>query len=82
MHLKLLRLFRGRFGIRLECIIIWCRPKLARRSRCPSGSRGRPIAYDRMLDYCLRMAAGAFSLVGVLFLVLAVQPIKHRGIIP
>ncbi len=40
------------------------------------------INHDPMLDYWLRMATGAFTLVGVLFLVLALEPHKHRAIIP
>lgn len=40
------------------------------------------INHDPMLDYWLRMATGVFTLVGVLFLVIAVQPKKHRAIIP
>lgn len=40
------------------------------------------IPADPMLDYWLRMASGAFGLVGCLFLVLAWQPERHRAIIP
>lgn len=40
------------------------------------------INYDPMLDYWLRMATGVFTLVGVLFLVLAIRPQQHRTIIP
>jgi FtsH-binding integral membrane protein len=42
----------------------------------------RNISHDPMLDYWLRMAAGLFSLVGALFLVLALRPQQHRAIIP
>lgn len=42
----------------------------------------RNISYDPMLDYWLRMAAGLFSLVGALFLLLALRPLQHRAIIP
>jgi len=35
------------------------------------------IAYDPMLDYWLRMAAGAFALVGVGYLTVAVHPRKY-----
>ncbi len=40
------------------------------------------IPHDPMLDYWLRMAAGLYSLVGGLFLVLALRPKEHRAIIP
>jgi len=42
----------------------------------------KPISYDPMLDYWMRMAAGVYSLIGVLFLVLALRPQHHRSIIP
>lgn len=40
------------------------------------------IPHDRMLDYWLRMTAGAFTLVGGLFLVLAFRPQKYWNVIP
>lgn len=42
----------------------------------------KSISHDPMLDYWLRMAAGLFTLVGGLFLLLALHPMKHRAIIP
>src|SRR3569832_1494179 len=39
------------------------------------------IPNDPMLDYWLRMASGAFGLVGVLFLVLAIKPREYAGVI-
>lgn len=39
------------------------------------------IAYDRMLDYWLRMAAGAFALVGLGYLMVAVNPQRHAAIL-
>jgi hypothetical protein len=41
----------------------------------------KPLAYDPMLDYWLRMAAGAFSLIGGLFLVLMIWPRKYAVVI-
>ncbi len=41
-----------------------------------------PISYDRMLDYWLRMASGAFTLVGIGYLLLAINPRKHASILP
>ena len=40
------------------------------------------IPTDPMLDYWLRMASGAFGLVGCLLAVLAIDPDRHRAIIP
>ncbi len=40
------------------------------------GMGANPIAYDPMLDYWLRMASGAFALVGTGYLLLAIYPRK------
>jgi hypothetical protein len=42
----------------------------------------QPMAYDRMLDYWLRMTAGAFGLIGCGFLGLAIWPQKYALVIP
>ena len=42
----------------------------------------KPITYDRMLDYWLRMAAGAFTLIGVGYFLLAISPQKHAPVLP
>lgn len=41
-----------------------------------------PIAYDPMLDYWLRMASGAFGLVGIWYLVLMLWPRRFSAAIP
>jgi hypothetical protein len=46
------------------------------------GLGGPIVAYDRMLDYWLRMTAAAFTLIGMLYLLLALQPSKYRAVIP
>ncbi len=46
------------------------------------GLGAKTIPTDPMLDYWLRMASGAFTLVGGLFLVLALQPLRYAVIIP
>lgn len=46
------------------------------------GFGAQSIPYDRMLDYWLRMAAGAFTLVGALYLLLMLQPRRYQVIIP
>jgi hypothetical protein len=46
------------------------------------GLGAQPIAYDRMLDYWLRMASGAFALVGAWYLVMMISPQKHYAAIP
>jgi len=42
----------------------------------------KPIAYDPMLDYWLRMISGAFTLIGLWYLVLALWPRKFAAAIP
>jgi hypothetical protein len=42
----------------------------------------KPIAYDPMLDYWLRMISGAFALVGLWYLALALWPRKFAVAIP
>jgi len=42
----------------------------------------KQIVYDRMLDYWLRMTAGAFASIGCWYLVLMIQPQKFYQAIP
>lgn len=46
------------------------------------GLGAQPIRYDPKLDYWLRMAAGAFTLVGCWYLVLAIWPNRYWNAIP
>lgn len=46
------------------------------------GLGGPSVAYDRMLDYWLRMTAGAYTLIGLFYLLLALRPAKYRAVIP
>lgn len=46
------------------------------------GMGANRITYDRMLDYWLRMASGAFTLVGIGYLLLAINPQKYASILP
>ncbi len=46
------------------------------------GMGAKPIPYDPMLDYWLRMAAGAFALLGTGYFLLAMQPRKYAVILP
>ncbi|MET1255517.1 hypothetical protein ABVT43_10295 [Aliikangiella sp. GXAS 311] len=41
-----------------------------------------PIPDDKMLNYWLRMASGAFGIIGLLFLLAAKNPQKYANIIP
>ena len=46
------------------------------------GLGAKPVPHDPMLDYWLRMASGAFALVGAVYLLLALQPQRYASIIP
>jgi len=46
------------------------------------GMGAKPIAYDPMLDYWLRMICGAFTLVGIWYLAMALWPQKFAVAIP
>ena len=46
------------------------------------GMGAKPIAYDPMLDYWLRMISGAFGLIGLWYLALALWPRKFAVAIP
>jgi len=46
------------------------------------GMGAKPITYDPMLDYWLRMASGAFALVGSGYLLLAIFPRKYAVMLP
>lgn len=46
------------------------------------GMGAKPISYDPMLDYWLRMASGAFTLVGSGYFLLAIYPRKFSAMLP
>ncbi len=82
MHLRLLRLFLGfaasAWGVSLFGVFLsW-----SAAAQALQGLGAQPIAYDRMLDYWLRMASGAFGLVGCWYLVLMIWPAKYHAAIP
>lgn len=46
------------------------------------GMGANPIRHDPMLDYWLRMASGAFALVGTGYLLLAIFPRRYSVMLP
>lgn len=46
------------------------------------GFGAAPVPYDRMLDYWLRMASGAFALIGCVYLLLVLSPRRFAELIP
>ena len=82
MQLRLLRIFLGfaafAWGISLVGVFLsW-----SAAAQALQGLGAQPIQYDRMLDCWLRMAAGAFALVGCWYLVLMIWPQKFHVAIP
>lgn len=81
-RLRLLRLFLGfaavAWGVSFYGIFAsWDDAVAALR-----GMGAGPIPHDPMLDYWLRMAAGAFGLVGCVYLRLCLQPLRHAAVVP
>ena len=80
--LRFLRLFLGFAAVAWGVSVFGVFATWSSATLVLQGFGAHPIAYDPMLDYWLRMAAGAFALVGVLYLVLMISPQKHFAIIP
>ena len=82
MHLRLLRLFLGfaavTWGVSAAGVFVsWSVVTGAMQ-----GLGARSITYDPMLDYWLRMAAGAFALIGGWYFVLMIWPRRFHAAIP
>lgn len=82
MHLRLLRLFLGMAAVAWGVSVAGVFLSWPAATQALHGMGAGPIAYDRMLDYWLRMASGAFALVGVWYLVLMIWPQKFHAAIP
>jgi hypothetical protein len=82
MKLRLLRIFLGFAAIGWGVSFYGVFASWPAAAQALQGLGAQPIAHDRMLDYWLRMASGAFGLVGCLYLALMIWPTKHHAIIP
>ena len=82
MQLRLLRLCLGFSAVAWGASVLGVVLPWPSAAEALEGLGARPIVYDPMLDYWLRMAAGAFTLVGGLYLVLMISPARFRAIIP
>jgi hypothetical protein len=82
MHLRLLRLFLGFSAFAWGVSVVGVFVSWSAAADALQGLGAQPIAYDRMLDYWLRMASGAFALVGCWYLVLMIWPRKFHAAIP
>ncbi len=82
MQMRFLRIFLGFCAIAWGASVFGVFLSWPMAEEALRGLGAQPIFYDRMLDYWLRMAAGAFTLVGGLYLLLALQPAKFLAVIP
>jgi vacuolar-type H+-ATPase subunit I/STV1 len=82
MQLRLLRLFLGFAAFAWGVSVVGVFASWPQAAGMLQGLGAKPIAYDPMLDYWLRMAAGAFALVGGWYLVLMLWPQKYAAAIP
>ncbi|MDB6038393.1 MAG: hypothetical protein JWM99_2234 [Verrucomicrobiales bacterium] len=82
MNRRLLRLFLGFSAFAWGVSVFGVFASWPAAADALEGLGAQPIAYDRMLDYWLRMASGAFALIGCLYLLLMFQPRKFEVIIP
>ena len=81
MQLRLLRLFLGLAAFSWGATVIGVFASLSDAVQALQGLGAQPIAYDRTLDYWLRMAAGAFALIGGWYLILIIWPQKYHSAI-
>jgi hypothetical protein len=82
MPLRLLRLFLtfAAFGWGVTVVGVFASwPQV---NEIAQGMGAKPIAYDPMVDYWLRMISGAFALIGLWYLALALWPKKFYAAIP
>ena len=82
MQLRLLRLLLGFAAFAWGVCIVGVFASWPQANGIAQGMGARSIAYDPMLDYWLRMVAGAFALVGAWYLMLALWPKKFHAAIP
>ena len=82
MQLRLLRLFLAFSAFAWGVSVVGVFASWPQINSVAHGIGAKPIAYDPMLDYWLRMAAGAFALIGGWYLVLMLWPRKFHAAIP
>ena len=82
MPIRLLRLFLLFASLGWIVCIVGVFASWPQINTIAQGMGSKPIAYDPMLDYWLRMVCGAFTLVGLWYLALALWPRKFAVAIP
>lgn len=82
MPLRLLRLFLLFSALGWGVCLVGVFASWPQINSMAQGLGAQPIAYDPMLDYWVRMICGAFTLVGIWYLMLALWPRKFAAAIP
>ena len=82
MNLRMLRLFLVFSALGWVVCVIGVFLSWSSFTNLLHGLGGPIVAYDPMLDYWLRMTASAYTMIGLLYLLLALQPAKYRAVIP
>jgi hypothetical protein len=82
MKFRLLRFFLAFSAIGWLVCIVGVFATWPQVNSIAQGMGAKPIAYDPMLDYWLRMICGAFTLVGIWYLAMALWPQKFAMAIP
>ena len=82
MQLRLLRIFLAFAAFGWGVCVVGVFASWPQVNCIASGMGAKPIAYDPMLDYWLRMICGAFTLIGLWYLALALWPRKFAVAIP
>lgn len=82
MPFRLLRLFLGFAAFAWGISVVGVFARWPQINDMAQGMGAKPIAFDPMLDYWLRMMAGAFALIGGWYLVLMLWPRKFAVAIP
>lgn len=82
MKLRLLRIFLGFSALMWGVSFYGVFASWSATEQALQGLGTKPISYDPMLDYWLRMASGAFGLIGVWYLLLTLWPGKFCAAIP
>ncbi|MEY4386294.1 MAG: hypothetical protein RLY20_1577 [Verrucomicrobiota bacterium] len=82
MKLRLLRMFLGFSALAWGVSFYGTFASWTAAEQALQGLGAKPIAYDPMLDYWLRMASGAFGLIGIWYFILMLKPQKFHAAIP
>jgi hypothetical protein len=82
MRLRLLRLLLGAAAFGWVVMLVGVFMSWSVATGALQGLGARPIPYDPMLDYWLRMGCGAFGLVGCWYVALMIWPQKFSVALP